>query len=119
MDLATLRHYLYTRPRVTESTLAGCHMLAYKVHGQPFALLTRCADPSLLTLKCDPRHAEVLRTLHPAIRASDYMNRRHWNTITLDGSLDEAALFRMVDDAYALVLTGAVAVYRDSVQAAD
>ena len=56
-----------------------------------------------LTLKCDPDRALLLRDMYDAVQPSTFMNRRHWNTIALDGSLDDDTICTMIDEAYAVV----------------
>jgi predicted DNA-binding protein (MmcQ/YjbR family) len=71
-----------------------------------FALVGLDEDPLRLNLKCDPPKAEILREIYPAIQPGYHMNKRHWNTIILDGSIADAEIQSMIDDSYALVVKG-------------
>jgi len=74
-----------------------------KVGGKMFALVIS-EDPMRLNLKCLPELAEVLRDLYPAVLPGYHMNKRHWNTVVLDGSLSGADIRDMIDESYKLVV---------------
>ena len=69
-----------------------------------FALVGINDDPLRLNLKCDPAKAEILREIYPAILPGYHMNKRHWNTVVLDGSIADTEIQSMIDDSYALVV---------------
>lgn len=77
----------------------------YKVMGKMFALVS-WNDGLRITLKCDPDKALWLRETYPTIQGGYYMNKRHWNTITIDGSIPDAHLCAMIDESYRLVVKG-------------
>ena len=60
-------------------------------------------DPLQITLKCEPEHADALRSEHSAIRPGYHMNKRHWITVTLDGSLPAQLIEELIEDSYDLV----------------
>jgi len=62
-------------------------------------------------------HARVLRDLYPAVQPGYYMNKRHWNTITLDGSLSDEELRQLSDESYALVVKGLTRAARQQLEA--
>ncbi|GAA2596592.1 MmcQ/YjbR family DNA-binding protein [Streptomyces axinellae] len=76
----------------------------FKVKEKIFALSSLDAAPLRVSLKCEPEIAVRLREAHPAIRAGWHLNKRHWNTVTLDGSLSERTVREMVEDSYDLVV---------------
>ena len=76
----------------------------FKVLGKMFALVPVDADPPTLTLKCDPMLAEILRQTYPAVEAT--FNRRHWNRVTVDGSIPDDEVLEMIDHSYAQVVKG-------------
>ncbi|MFD3514491.1 MmcQ/YjbR family DNA-binding protein [Streptomyces sp. NPDC058657] len=78
----------------------------FKVLGKVFALSALGASPLRVNLKCDPENAVRLRAEHPAIVPGWHMNKRHWNTVTLDGSLPEGLVRELVEDSYDLVVAG-------------
>ena len=78
----------------------------FKVAGKIFALSPLRAKPLTVSLKCEPDIAEQLRAAHPAVRPGYHLNKRHWNTVEIDGSLEERAILDMIEDSYDLVLDG-------------
>ena len=82
-------------------------MSAFKVGGKVFALSRLGAsDPLRISLKCEPDIAVGLRAAHAAITAGYHLDKRHWNTVTLDGSLPESMIHDLVEDSYDLVVMG-------------
>ena len=77
----------------------------FKIAGKMFALSRLGGDPLTISLKCEPLLADQLRTAHPAITAGYHLNKRHWNTILLDGSLPDQMVAEMVEDSYDLVVS--------------
>lgn len=76
----------------------------YKVATKVFALTQPEDGPPRVTLKCDPELAVQLRANHPAIVPGYHANKRHWNTVILDGSLPDAMVREMIEDSYDLVV---------------
>ncbi len=76
----------------------------YRVMNKIFALLAEGQDPLRINLKCDPQDAEALRAQHAAILPGYHMNKKHWNTLVLDGSLPQSLVTELIDHSYALVL---------------
>ena len=81
----------------------GEQAAVYKVAGKIFAIIGVERSPLQLTLKCDPEHGEALRSEHPAIAPGYHMNKRHWITIALDGSLPATLIGELVEDSFDLV----------------
>jgi predicted DNA-binding protein (MmcQ/YjbR family) len=77
----------------------------FKVAGKMFALSALERTPLELSLKCEPELAVELRNTYPAIRPGYHLNKRHWNTITLDGGVDDRLLRDLVEDSYDLVVS--------------
>ncbi|MFF8968547.1 MmcQ/YjbR family DNA-binding protein [Streptomyces sp. NPDC014995] len=79
----------------------------FKVGGRLFALTTLDARPLTVNLKCDPEDAVRLRAEHPGLIAPGYhMNKRHWNTVTVDGDLPDRLVRELIEDSYDLVVAG-------------
>ncbi|MFF0742414.1 MmcQ/YjbR family DNA-binding protein [Streptomyces sp. NPDC004111] len=78
----------------------------FKVLGKVFALSALDAEPLRVNLKCDPENALRLRAAHPAVVPGWHMNKRHWNTVTLDGSLPDRLVRELIEDSYDLVVAG-------------
>lgn len=102
MNIEMLRDYCLSLPHVTEEMPFGPDTLVFKVGGKLF-LLTGLDGPFSINVKCDPEYAVALREEHIAIRPGYHMNKVHWNTIDIDGSLNDEFLRRMIDHSYALV----------------
>ena len=83
----------------------GFETSVFKVAGKIFALSLLDGDPLSVSLKCEPLLAEQLRAAHPVITAGYHLNKRHWNTITLDGSLPDQMIADMIEDSYDLVVS--------------
>jgi predicted DNA-binding protein (MmcQ/YjbR family) len=76
----------------------------FKVAGKMFALSRLGRSPLSVSLKCEPELALQLRATHPAVTAGYHLNKRHWNTVLLDGSLPDQTVREMIEDSYDLVL---------------
>jgi len=104
MNLKSLQEILLKKKGTTEEIPFGPEVLVYKVMGKMFALIAWEENPLRLNLKCDPDLALALRDKYPAIIPGYHMNKRHWNSIILDGSLPENEILAMIDDSYVLVV---------------
>jgi predicted DNA-binding protein (MmcQ/YjbR family) len=77
----------------------------FKVGGKMFALVALDGDHGSVNLKCDPEWAIELRDRHKAVRPGYHQDKRHWNTVDLDGSINSDDLREMVDHSYELVVS--------------
>jgi predicted DNA-binding protein (MmcQ/YjbR family) len=78
----------------------------FKVAGKVFALSRLDATPLSVSLKCEPELAEQFRATYASIRPGYHLNKRHWNTVEIDGSLPDRLVLDMVEDSYDLVVAG-------------
>ena len=76
----------------------------FKVRGKIFAIAALDAEPPSISLKCEPALAQQLRREHAAVTPGYHLNKRHWNTVRIDGSLPEQLLRDLVEDSYDLVV---------------
>ena len=77
----------------------------FKVEGKLFAISALDRSPLTVSLKCEPELAEQLRASFPdAIAPGYHLNKRHWNTVTLDGSVPDDMVRDMVEDSYDLIV---------------
>ncbi|QRN83463.1 MmcQ/YjbR family DNA-binding protein [Chloroflexota bacterium] len=106
MNYDSLCKYLEAKPDSRRDMPFGADTLVFKVMGKIFALVAWQADPLTVNLKVDPVEALFLRKQYPAVMAGYHMNKKHWNTVTLDGSIPDAEIQRMIDDSYGLVVKG-------------
>ena len=90
----------------TEGYPFGDEVAVFKVGGRMFALVSLDGEPGSVNLKCDPEVALELRARYRAVRPGYHQNKRHWNTVELDGSVPDAELREMVEHSYELVISG-------------
>ena len=75
----------------------------FKVGGKMFAIVSVDSRPGSVSLKCDPGYAQALREQYPAVKAGYHLDKRHWNTVDLDGSVPADTLAEWIQDSYDLV----------------
>jgi predicted DNA-binding protein (MmcQ/YjbR family) len=105
VNFAAARAYLRQRPEAFEDFPFGPDVYVYKIGGRMFATLGG-DDPAQMNLKCDPDEALFLRDTFAAVLPGYHMNKTHWNTVLLDGSVPRGELERMIDRSYGLVVKG-------------
>jgi len=106
MDLPDAVAQCLSKPGAEETTPFGPEAVVYKVGGKLFAIAIPDDMPPRLNLKCDPDRALELRDAYPAVLPGYHMNKKHWNTLVLDGSLPAALVRDLIDHSYALVVAG-------------
>lgn len=82
----------------------GPETSVFKVGGKIFAISALDGEPLRVSLKCEPEIAVQLRAAHPAITGGWHLNKRHWNTVLLDGSLPDRLVGEMIEDSYDLIV---------------
>jgi predicted DNA-binding protein (MmcQ/YjbR family) len=118
MTPGQLRRGCLSMPGAREDFPFGEGVSVFKVRGKMFALSRLDAEPLEVSVKCEPELADQLRLSYPAIRPGYHLNKRHWNTIALDGSLDDRMVLDMIEDSYDLVVDGLPRRERDALDAA-
>ena len=103
MNIETLREYCISKKNVTESFPFGDDTLVFKAAGRIFVLANLDGDLSI-NLKCDPELAIELRERYSSVIPGYHMNKKHWNTIILDGTVPDKELFSWIDHSYELVM---------------
>lgn len=101
-------------PGAEETTPFGPDVLVYKVAGKMFALGVPEDVPARMNLKCDPDRAMDLRDRYDGITPGYHMNKRHWNTVLLDGSVPGDLVREMIGESYQLVVNGLTRKQRES-----
>jgi len=104
MDAVEFREYCLTKPKATEGTPFGETVLVFKVAGKMFALMSLDEIPPTANLKCDPDLALELRDRYEQVRPGYHMNKKHWNTVEIEGGIPETELRKMIDHSYDLVV---------------
>ena len=105
MNPAELRDYCLSFTGAQETFPFGPETSVFKVAGRMFALSQLTADSLRVSLKCEPALAEGLREAHAAVLPGYHLNKRHWNTVIIDGSLADAVIRDMIEDSYDLVVS--------------
>jgi predicted DNA-binding protein (MmcQ/YjbR family) len=113
-----LRHLCLGFPGASEEFPFMPGVSVFKVGGKMFALSRLGREPLEVSLKCEPELAEQLRLGYPAIRPGYHLNKRHWNTVTLDGSLEDRMVRDMVEDSWDLVVDKLPTATREPLRAA-
>ena len=103
MNVEEIRKYCIVKAGVTESLPFNDTALVFKVAGKMFALLDMSDDSRGITLKCDPTMAIELREKYSAVTPAWHFNKKHWNTIYIDGSIPDKEIFGWIDHSYKLV----------------
>jgi predicted DNA-binding protein (MmcQ/YjbR family) len=104
MNIEEFRDYCLYKPGAAESFPFDDETLVFKVNGKIFAILSLSANDPSINLKCDPSLAIELRETYACVQPGYHMNKKHWNTIVMDGSANDAFIKKWVDHSYQLVL---------------
>jgi predicted DNA-binding protein (MmcQ/YjbR family) len=105
MDGPRLQRHCLSFPGSVETFPFAPETSVFKVEGKIFAISRLAGDPLEVSLKCEPLLAEQLREAHPAVRPGYHLNKRHWNTVTVDGSIADRFVEDMIEDSYDLVVS--------------
>ena len=105
MRSVELRDHCLAFPGAEETFPFGPETSVFKVAGKIFALSRLDQRPPRVSLKCDPLLAEQLRAAHRAVLPGYHLNKRHWNTVIIDGSIPARMIKDMVEDSYDLVVS--------------
>ncbi len=103
MDILEIREYCLSFPGATETTPFDETTLVYKIGGKMF-LLTDMENGQWINVKCDPDRAIELRERYEEVTPGWHMNKRHWNTIRIDGDLPAQLIREWIRDSYDLVV---------------
>lgn len=103
MTLAAVEKHCAAKPESALTTPFGPHVHVYKTAGKMFALCGHLDEVETISLKCDPERSAMLRLSFPAITAGYHLNKDHWNTITLDGTVPADLVKQLIDHAYDVI----------------
>jgi predicted DNA-binding protein (MmcQ/YjbR family) len=112
-----LRRFCLSLPGASEEFPFSPGVSVFKVEGKMFALSRLDDEPLEVSVKCEPGLAVELRVSYDAIRPGYHLNKRHWNTVTLDGSLPDRLVRDLVEDSWDLVVDGLPAAKRSALRA--
>jgi predicted DNA-binding protein (MmcQ/YjbR family) len=119
MDATELRSWCVGQAGAIEDFPFGPETSVFKVAGKMFALSRLDRTPLEVSVKCEPDLAVALRDSYPAIRPGYHLNKRHWNTITLDGSLPDQLVRDLIEDSYDLIVSALPKRVREELGAAQ
>ena len=104
LSFHTIHEYcLKKQENVTEDFPFDEETLVLRVEGKIFLLMDINARPVSINLKCDPERAVELRARYEAVQPGYHMNKKHWNTVTVDGTIPSKEIFEMIDHSFELV----------------
>src|SRR5579863_6698783 len=103
MNMEELREYCLQKPGAEESFPFGEETLVFKVGGKVF-LITGLTEGDRFNVKCDPERAIELRERYDEVQPGYHMNKRHWNTVRMDGALKAKEIREMIDHSYTIVV---------------
>jgi len=106
MNIEQIREFCLKKKGVTEEFPFDEETLVFKVAGKIFLLASLESIPLQINLKCDPEIAVELREEYESVQPGYHMNKIHWNTIIVDGSVSVNKIFEWIDDSYNLVVAG-------------
>ncbi len=106
MNATRLRTYCLSFPGAAETFPFGPENSVFKVAGKLFAISRLDHLPLRVSLKCEPTLAAQLREAHAVVTPGYHLNKRHWNTVIVDGSLSDQMIENMIEDSYDLVVSG-------------
>ncbi|MFN3237159.1 MAG: MmcQ/YjbR family DNA-binding protein [Pseudomonadales bacterium] len=116
-----IREYLLSKPEAWEDYPFRLDVAVFKIRKKMFATLSEggargSEDCWQMNLKCDPEQALMLRDVFPAVIPGYHMNKTHWNTVLLDGSMPQGEIERMIDHSYSLVVRSLPKVERQRLE---
>lgn len=103
MTFDTLKQYCLDKKSATVDFPFGPKVLVLKVGSKMFGLIPLDTDELWINLKSDPFVAQDLRNRYDAVKPGYHMDKRHWNTVIMDGSISDETIFEMIDESYELV----------------
>lgn len=109
--------YCLAKPEACETFPFGPEVTVYRVKHKMFALYSDGeGGVPTVNLKCEPNQALALRDIWSAVTPGYHMNKKHWNTVILDGSIPDSEIERMIDQSYTLVVHGLTQADREALE---
>jgi predicted DNA-binding protein (MmcQ/YjbR family) len=103
MNIEELRDYVLSLKNVVEGFPFGEDTLVFKTNDKIFLLVSLSSSPLQFNVKCNPEKALELREEYSCILPGYHMNKKHWNTIIVDGTLSQSKLKNFIKDSYDLI----------------
>jgi predicted DNA-binding protein (MmcQ/YjbR family) len=105
MNIEAIRDYCLSKKAVEEALPFGPNILVFKIMGKAFLLCALDASPLQLNVKCEPEKAIALRERYLCVQPGYHMNKKHWNTLIMDGTLSADQVKAWISDSYDLVVS--------------
>jgi predicted DNA-binding protein (MmcQ/YjbR family) len=102
LNIESFRSFCLSKKGVTEEFPFDENTLVFKVMGKMFAL-TDLESFESINLKCDPETGVQLREQYPSVLPGYHMNKRHWITVLMDGSVPDRLIRQWIDNSYSLI----------------
>ncbi|OEH91060.1 MmcQ/YjbR family DNA-binding protein [Bacillus solimangrovi] len=115
MDFNVLRENCLNKRGAYEDFPFGEDAHVMKVGSKMFAILSIKENLPAISLKCEPDVNEILREQYPAIKPGYHLNKRHWNTITVDGTVPYEQILQMINRSYDLVFNNLKKIDREEI----
>ena len=106
MNVEQIREYCLKKEGVTEEFPFDEETLVFKVIGKIFLLVSLDSLPLQFNVKCDPEVAIELRERYESVEPGYHMNKKHWNTVIIDGFVPDKIILKWIDNSYDLVVGG-------------
>jgi predicted DNA-binding protein (MmcQ/YjbR family) len=116
VDFKKISYYCLSKKGAYEDYPFGNDVFVAKIASKMFALISERNNQLTISLKCNPILADNLRQQYPCITPGYHLNKAHWNTIVIDGSLTESELFKMIDHSYELIFKGLKKIEKETIQ---
>ena len=114
MTFNELDSYLLSKNGATYDYPFDVYVRVYRVCGKIFALMNEQNKPIKINLKCNPLYAVELRSSCECVEAGYHMDKKHWNTVMLDGDVDDLLLEELIDHSYNLIVAGLTKKQREA-----
>ena len=116
IKLEDLRKYCSSKRSVKEDFPFDLNTLTFKVYDKIFLITDINSEILRVNLKCRPEYALHLRSIYKQVTPGYHMNKKHWNTVLIDGQIPDSEIYLMIDESYELVLSGVKKSLRDMIK---
>lgn len=116
MDIESLREYCLSKPAAEETLPFGPDTLVYKVGGKIFLICSLNSETFRFSVKCDPEKVIELRERYDCVQPGYHLNKKHWNTIFVDGTVSNSMLKEWINDSYDLIVASLPAKARNQLK---
>jgi len=116
LNIEQIREHCLKKKAVAEEFPFDEDTLVFKIAGKMFLLASLEAIPLQINLKCEPEKAIELREEYDSVQPGYHMNKKHWNTVIIDGTIPTRKMLEWIDDSYSLVVAGLTKTQREKLE---